>query len=192
MMPTCRPATANKMQGAGLLKWILDVVRRFVAQTERHAVDQGRHIRRILQAARDRRPHPSPRASRRAHDRIASADVQDRPVFRITDEDAIEDILSREICAEVEDSGIARRRNGLGDSGESDLVAQLRITFPTCAEGRGAGFAMAIELDRIELEKKGREVVRRNLWFADDGSGDRDGPRPFAETCAQFLAGRVV
>ena len=175
-----------------MLKWILDVVRRFVAQTERHAVDQGRHIRRILQAAGDCRPHPSPRASRRAHDRIASADVQDRPVFRITDEDAIEDILSREICAEVEDSGIARRRNGLGDSGESDLVAQLWSTFPTCAEGRGAGLAMAIELDRIELEKKGCEVIRRNLWLADDDSCDRDGPRPFAETCAQFPAGGIV
>src|SRR4029077_15538712 len=87
----------KQMQSAGLLKWFLNVVRRFVAQTERHTVDQGGYSRRILQAARDCRSHPSPRASRRAPDRIASVDVQDRPVFRITDENAIEDILSREI-----------------------------------------------------------------------------------------------
>src|SRR5262245_47371704 len=51
---------------------------------------------------------------------------------------------------------------------------------------------MAIEFDRIELEKKGRKVIRRNLWFTDDDPSGRDGPRPFAEACAKFLAGRVV
>ncbi len=175
-----------------MLKWILNVVRRFVAQTESHAVDQGRHVGRILQAAGERRAHPSARAGRRARDRIAAANTQDRPVFRVTDEDAIEDIPPREICAEVEDTGIARRRNSLDDPGETDLVAQLRIAFPACAEGRGAGLAVAIELDRIELEKKGREVVRRNLGSLTTVPVTRDGPRSFAEARAQFLARSVV
>src|SRR5262245_10058011 len=51
---------------------------------------------------------------------------------------------------------------------------------------------MAIEFDRRESKKKGREVVRRNLWFTDDSPGGRDGPRSLAEACVQFPAGRVV
>ena len=97
------------------------------------------------------------RSRRRARDRISSANLQDRPVFRVTGEDAIEDIPPREVCAEVEDTGIARRRNGLDEPGETDFVAQLRIAFPARADGRGAGLAVAIELDRIEPEKKGRD-----------------------------------
>src|SRR4030095_13522552 len=96
----------KQVQSAGLLKWILDVVRRFVAQTESHTIDQGRHVGRLLQAAGERRAHPSAGAARRARYWIASADAQDRPVFRITNEDAIEDIPPREIGAELKTPGL--------------------------------------------------------------------------------------
>ena len=50
---------------------------------------------------------------------------------------------------------------------------------------------MTSKIDRVELEKKSRKIVRRNLRLACDDSGYGNGPRAFAEARAQCLARRM-
>ena len=180
------------MQRPGLLKGLLDVVRRFVPEAERHAVDQRPHLGRIFQAAGEVGAHPVARPGGCAHDRVAAADAQDRPILRITNEDALEDILPREVGAQVEDARVARRRDGLGDPGKPNLIAQPRTRFPARPDCRPARLGAAIDFDRVEPEEEGRVVAGRKRRLARDRPVDRDHAGPVAKARAELAPGRVV
>ncbi len=182
----------KEMQGSALLKGLLDVVRRLVPEAERHAVDQRRHLRRIFQVAGEIGAHPVARAGGPAHDGIAASGAEDDPVFRVTHEDALENILPREVGAQIEDARVARRGDRFRDSGEPDFVAQPWSRSPTRLHDGGAGLGAAVELERVEAEEEGSVVVRRMFRFARDHSADRDYPGPVAEARAQFAPGSVV
>ena len=113
----------EKMERAGLLERLLDVVRRFVPQAERHPVDERDHFRRILQFPAQGGAHPFPRPCRAPCQRIATAALKNCSVLWIAGKDTGAHIAPREISPHVKDPWIPCWRNRLGHPVQADLVA---------------------------------------------------------------------
>ena len=180
------------MQGAGLLKWFLDVFGRLMSQTERNAAKKILRLRRIIKAARDRGLHPDARLLRGAKDRIARILSEQRAVFRISDKQTPAHILPRKIRRHVELALISRRCNRLGNTEQLQLVAQFRIAAPSSDHVALARSCRALEFDRFQFEQERREAIRRQLRLALNNSCGPDRSRARAEFLGKLQPWRVA
>src|SRR4029453_9784464 len=137
----------EKVECAGLLKWFLNVFRRFMPDAKHDSADETLYLGRIVQAAAQRILHPCARCLCSAQHRITAAVADQRAVLRITSEEHSTDIMPREISAHIEFAGIPRRRDRFGGTKKFQIIAKLRRAFPTDLPDRARRFGFAFEFN---------------------------------------------
>src|SRR5258708_38287273 len=115
----------EKVNRAGLLKRLLNVLRCVVPDAKHDSTDETLCLGRILQAAAQRVLHPYARRLGGAQDRIAAAVANERAVLRVPNEQYSADIMPRQRSAHIELAGIAWRRDRLGGFITAYVPAQL-------------------------------------------------------------------
>src|SRR5580765_4091306 len=136
---------SEKMDRAGLLKRLLDVLRCFVPNAKNDSTDEIFYLRRIVQAAAQRVLHPCTRRLCSAQDRIAAAVADQDAVFRITSEEHSTDIMPCQVGTHIEFAGVSWRRDWLDRSKKFQFVAKLRRALPTNLPDCARRFVFAFE-----------------------------------------------
>ena len=137
----------EKVNRAGLLKRLLNVLRCFVPDAKHDSTDETFYLGRIVQAAAQRVLHPCARSLCSAQHRIAAAVADQRAVLRITSEEHSTDIMPRKISTHIELAGVSRRRDWLRGSKKFQFIAKLRRAFPTDLPDCERGFGFAFEFN---------------------------------------------
>src|SRR5258708_39853929 len=99
----------EKMNRAGLLKRLLNVLRCFVPDSKHDSTDETFYFGRVVQAAAQRVLHPCARRLCSAQHRITAPVADQRAVLRITSEEHSTDIMPRKVSTHIEFAGVSRR-----------------------------------------------------------------------------------
>src|SRR4029077_3732887 len=137
----------EKVNRAGLLKRLLNVLRCFVPDAKHDSTDETFCLGSIVQAAAQRVLHPCARSLCSAQHRIAAAVADQCAVFRITSEEHSPDIMPCQVSMHIELTGVSWRRVWLGDSKKFQFIAKLRRAFPTDLPDCARRFAFAFEFN---------------------------------------------
>src|SRR5262249_52009779 len=137
----------EKVNRAGLLKRLLNVLRCFVPDAKHDSTDETFYFGRIVQAAAQRVLHPCARRLCSAQDRIAAAVANQRTVLWVTSEEHSTDIMPRQVSAHVELAWVARRPDRFGGTQKIQFIAKLRRAFPTNLPDSVRGFIFAFKFD---------------------------------------------
>src|SRR5215216_7463985 len=111
-----QPSDGEKVDRAGLLKRLLNVLWGFVPNAQHDSANKTFYLGRIIQATAQGVLHPFSRRLCSTQNRIAAAVPDQRSVFRITGEKHSTNIMPRKIRAHVELAGVSWRCDRLGGS----------------------------------------------------------------------------
>ena len=121
----------KKVKRTSLLKWLFDVFRCLVPESKHDPTQKILRLRRVLQSSTNCVLHPCPRLLRQAQNRVATAVPNQCAVLRIADKEHSTDVVTRQIRAHIEFTGISRRRDDFRGSEKLQFITKFRRTFPT-------------------------------------------------------------